>query len=219
MKNDYYTYAYLREDGTPYYVGKGSGNRAYKGKRHGYWPPKDPTRILLLKRNLTEDEAFRHECYIIFLLGRKDLGTGILYNQTNGGDGKSGWVMPQEVKDKIGRANKGKTSWMKGKPAHNRGVPASEETREKCRQASTGRVTPSEVRKKISAAKKGKPLPPACYGAIRTPVLGTNPKGDIFYYESATEASRMTNIQRSHISACCRGERKTAGKWTWTFFG
>jgi hypothetical protein len=85
---EYYTYAYLREDGTPYYIGKGKGNRAYLisgHKTHGIYPPPNE-RIVILKKNLTEDDAFKHEIYMINIFGRKDIKTGILYNKTNGGD-------------------------------------------------------------------------------------------------------------------------------------
>lgn len=93
--NRYYTYAYLREDRTPYYIGKGEGGRAYR--RHwrskskgGYFDPPEKDRILILKKNLTEKDANQHEMYMIGVLGRKDLGTGILRNLTNGGEGMSG---------------------------------------------------------------------------------------------------------------------------------
>ncbi len=106
---EYYTYAYLREDGTPYYIGKGKGNRAYKkGNRVFSPPPKN--RIILLKQNLTEEEAFRHEIYMIGVFGRKDLGTGILHNKTNGGDGVSGAKLSktEEHKNKISNSHIGK---------------------------------------------------------------------------------------------------------------
>jgi hypothetical protein len=90
MKNDFYTYAFLREDGTPYYIGKGRGKRCFSKERNGCCAPKDRNKILLLKTNLTEEEAFRHEMYMIFLFGRKNNGTGILRNLTNGGEGASG---------------------------------------------------------------------------------------------------------------------------------
>jgi hypothetical protein len=88
MYCDYYTYAYLREDGTPYYIGKGRGDRCYStAGRKMHRRPIDKNRILILKKNLTEEEAFKHEIYMISVFGRKDNGTGILRNLTNGGEG------------------------------------------------------------------------------------------------------------------------------------
>ena len=103
--NIFYTYAYLREDGTPYYVGKGKDNRALK-EHFVPIPPKD--RILFLKQNLSEQEAFKHEIYMISVLGRKDIGTGILRNLTDGGEGVSGRVAGEETKRKMSKSQKGR---------------------------------------------------------------------------------------------------------------
>ena len=149
--NRFYTYAYLREDGTPYYIGKGIGNRAYKKYKNEITPPKDKSRIILLKKNLLEEEAFKHEIYMIAVLGRKDLGTGILHNRTDGGEGSSGRICSEETKVKIGTAQLGSKN-------HNYGKSPSEETRKKISEAGKGRVCLEETRKKLSEKNKGKTL-------------------------------------------------------------
>ena len=110
--NDFYTYAYLREDRTPYYIGKGQGKRLYKiHKRNGQkdFRPKlkngsiDKNRILIRKQYLTEEEAFRHEVYMIAVLGRKDNGIGILRNLTDGGEGFSGMYWDEERRSSISK--------------------------------------------------------------------------------------------------------------------
>jgi hypothetical protein len=116
--NRFYTYAYLREDRTPYYIGKGAGDRVYYKKKNEVKPPKDKSRIIFLKQNLTEEEAFKHEIYMIVVFGRKDLGTGILRNLTDGGEGVSGVVISEETRKKMCVANKiknkGKKWWNGG---------------------------------------------------------------------------------------------------------
>jgi hypothetical protein len=88
--NRFYTYAYLREDGTPYYIGKGcrskNGIDRIDAKCHPGISLPPPERRVKLHINLTNDEACQKEIELITKWGRKDLGTGILYNRTNGGD-------------------------------------------------------------------------------------------------------------------------------------
>jgi len=143
--NDYYTYAFLREDGTPYYVGKGKGRRCFDKKRT-INPPSDPDRIIILKKNLTEEEAFRHEIYMIYVLGKKKHG-GLLHNITDGGEGVSGMVHSEESREKIGKAFRGKKLSEKHKEklrqrkignTWNRGKKISEEQKEKIRQTLKG---------------------------------------------------------------------------------
>ncbi len=104
--NRFYTYAYLRKDKTPYYIGKGCGKRLYYKYKNDIKPPKDKSRIIFLKQNLTEEESFKHEKYMIAVFGRKDLGTGILYNRTDGGEGSSGVIRSEEYKIKMSGAGK-----------------------------------------------------------------------------------------------------------------
>ena len=126
-KTDFYTYAYLREDGTPYYIGKGRGYRAWNPhNRCAVNRPKNPNRILILKKNLTEDEAFKCERYMIMVLGRKDIGTGMLRNMTQGGEGSSGFS--EEVIEKIRAARYRQNPWPIGSKH-------SEQTKEHYRQA------------------------------------------------------------------------------------
>ena len=105
MRQDYYVYAYLREDGSPYYIGKGCKGRAYSrhNRNNNATIPKDKSRIVFLEKNLSEPDALFCERHMIALLGRKDTGTGILRNLTDGGEGITGTTrkLSEAHKEKI----------------------------------------------------------------------------------------------------------------------
>ena len=103
MQNtSYYVYYYLRsKDGisgkkdTPYYVGKGKGKRITT-KRARITVPKDPAYRIKIAEGLTEEQAHKIERVHVKLWGRIDLGTGILHNLTDGGEGTSGYKHTEE---------------------------------------------------------------------------------------------------------------------------
>ena len=209
--NTYYTYAWLRLDGTPYYIGKGTNNRAFD-RRRKYCPTLD--RILILKKNLTEKEAFKHEVYMISVFGRKDTGTGILRNMTDGGEGVSGYSHTDIAKANIGKAQVGSLNFNFGKPeaarhivglsgenSPNWGIKRTKEFREKAREVKLGEKNPMY-------GVKGKDN----HSSKRVRCLNT---GEVF--SSAKEASEVTGACRMLIGKCCRGERSTTKGFKWEF--
>jgi hypothetical protein len=158
----FYVYAFLRSADSlvglkysPYYIGKGKERRAYASARLGAPSPKDPSFIVFVQEGLTEDEALELEKYCIALYGRVDLGTGILRNLTDGGEGKSGAIVSEDVRQRIANAQRKEKHRLWGKHL-------PEETKQKISEAVRGDKHPfwgkthtQESRNKMSESKQG----------------------------------------------------------------
>lgn len=142
----FYTYQYLRRNGTPYYVGKGSKYRATVKQGRPCGIPTSKHRIIIQWWD-SEPESFAMEMWWIRFWGRKDLGTGILQNKSDGGEGASN--PSEEVRYRRGAGKRGK--------------PVSEEQKRKASLSNLGKhVVSEETRRKMSESAKRQPKKTHC---------------------------------------------------------
>lgn len=168
MSNDFYVYVWKRPCGTPFYVGKGKRYRdtteqgrnpifrniVAKIRASGEEPV-----VERIFDGVTENEAFAHEIALVAKYGRKNNGTGVLANLTDGGDGANGCIPSEATRAKISASLTGRIQSEQARAklsAFNKGKVFSDETRAKLSAARKGRGHSQEARARMSAAHKGK---------------------------------------------------------------
>ena len=248
-----YTYGEYTFDYEPFYVGKGSFQRykdhlfekkANTTNIHKYNKIQkiinDTTlqpKIIILKKYLTEENAFDLEKQMVTLIGRMDLKKGCLTNKTNGGDG-GGIILTKKGKKKIIDASR--------KPIVQFSLDGSFLKKwysiteaEKALKLPLGMLTLSlkkithktgagfiwfyekdfnnniplkldiDIIKKLTIRNDEK---------IKRKIVQFSKKGEIIKnWNSIAEASRETKISPSSIVDVCKKRKKTAGEFIWKY--
>ena len=226
--NNYYVYIYWRLDtNEPFYIGKGHGDRwrqisiHHRNKHFININNKHQIMCEIIKDNLTEEEAFYWEEFIIALLVF-EYGFSIdirgcnsddhychLVNQTWGGEGTSG-MNPYDMVDEEKR----------------------EEWKRKIGESSRRAWDNKELKKRISESRRGKNH--HLYGKHHSDISKrkmskakegmyegkNNPRAKAIicittqkiFFTTKDGANYYGIKQKTCISACCKGKQKSCGK-------
>ena len=197
MENNWYVYRHIRLDkNEPFYIGIGNKKnyaRAYQirpDRRNAIWCKiflKTEIEVEIILDGLTKTQASAKEQEFIKLYGRIDLGSGVLCNMTDGGDGIWNCVRSDETKEKLRQQKLGSKNPMFGKKP-------SEETLLKMSNSQKGRTHSDEEKKKQS---------------LRTVKSGQAKSVDVFKFDDGSYVGRFYAIAQA-----CRvlGFHKLNGK-------
>lgn len=145
---------------------------------------------IVLFDNLTEQEAKGKEVKLIAKWNTLDREYG--YNATAGGDGLCGYVPSEELRQR----------WSEMRT----GTKRSDET--KRRMSASTVLTRADVMQKSAEAK---------YKPVSAMLLDGTLVGTFESIIDAVSKLSLPNSQRSHISDCCKGKRKSCGGYRWQY--
>lgn len=203
--SQFYTYLHCKQNGDPFYVGKGCDGRSHdfnKGRnkhhkhiiaKHG----KENIEVIVLP-SLSEDHSLEEERILIRFFGRQDIGMGCLVNMTDGGEGMSGNIPSEETRAKL-RGNKSRTG-LKDPPER----VAQKSAYMKGNDFALGFKHSVETRKKVSNGLKG-----------NKNSLGVCPSLETRRKIAATSTGRTHTVSeeaRGKISASAMGNKKWLGR-------
>lgn len=174
----FYIYHYCDpESGTPFWVGKGKGRRAfchlnnckrlcdssyntffYRKLRKMLLSDINPD-IKIVRDQLEEKEALDLEMSDIKRIGRRDQGKGPLTNLTDGGEGASGFTHSEEAKQRMSKAHLGKILSKETRQRMSEvhmGKKHTEETKQKIGKIHKGKVISEKTKQRMSKVQKGK---------------------------------------------------------------
>lgn len=203
-------YATGPKEGQVFYVGKGDGRRAFvKGGRNIKWSrivKKYGYSVDICQSEMDEYDAFTLEMWLIAKY--RNFGHD-LANMTDGGEGASGCARSEYTRKKIGDKNRGNKH--------------TNETKDAIRSAMLGRKYSDNTLEKMAAAKRGvrktRSHIEKVIKAKSKPVI--NDAGEIFdSIKAAAEYIKETvnpKAQSSMITKCCKGKKKSAYGYTWTY--
>jgi len=170
----YYAYVYSYEE-VPFYVGKGSNDRANdhirfirNNKNFSNKGFEEKLKLIMNEGKLpkierfyceTEEEAYALEEKIITEIGRIDLGTGTLYNLTDGGLGTKRCKISDEHKARIAKSNSERQiseKVLKNFAGWNKGIPHSEENKAKISASGKGKKRTPEQKENYKRAAQNR---------------------------------------------------------------
>lgn len=220
----FYVYALYEIDSlNPFYIGKGKGDRLrshfeakqlakqtpfYKKLRSMLLANRIPIMKILFK-NLTEQEAFDYEIILIALYGRRDLGTGCLFNMTNGGEGLSGHVHSTDSRAKMSASHKG----VSLSPEHARNIGLGHKGtsrsfdsiyRSAIKRIGSKHSIGAKAKMKRSALRRAHPI--ESYNLLT---------GEIVKQYESIVAAHQDGFDRKTISGTLEGKRHSCGGLGW----
>lgn len=223
---DFYVYVFLRSMDSvnglkcsPYYIGKGRGKRVFEKHGRTVPAPKDRSYIAFVEEGLTEAEAFALEIYCIKTYGRVDLGTGILRNRTDGGEGTSGLLVSKETRRKM-------SELKRGDKHPNWGKTISAEARKRMSRAKQGEKHPNwgktrcpEVCRKISEGQKGRVQSVKTRQQISVARAFylyelIDPSGEVYVTENLFGFSKQYGLNNGALSRVVHGNASHHKGWT-----